>query len=107
MVTAKKLRFVLSLLAACMLALPILAQDDRGKAELNAPGGKILADYGRPQLKGRDPLTWQKVGDYWRMGKNEMTTTSTTFGSSPYPNQITKIGAMASFGTVWRKTMSG
>lgn len=73
----KTCRYGMSLLAACMLILPILAQDDRGKAELNTPGGKILVDYGRPQLKGRDPLAWQKTGNYWRMGMNDMTTLHT------------------------------
>lgn len=66
-----------SFLAMSMLLLPALAQDDRGKAELNVAGGKVVVDYGRPQLKGRDPLTWQQDGSYWRMGMNEMTTFST------------------------------
>ncbi len=64
-------------LAMSMLLAPALPQDDRGTAELNVPGGKIVVDYGRPQLKGRDPLTWQKDGSYWRMGMNEMTTLNT------------------------------
>lgn len=61
-------------LALSMLVLPINAQSDRGKAELSASTGKIVVDYGRPQLKGRDPLTWQQDGTYWRMGSNDMTT---------------------------------
>lgn len=77
MIIDKIARYGMSLLAACMLTLPAAAQDDRGKVELTTPGGKILVDYGRPQLKGRDPLTWQKVGDYWRMGNNNMTTLQT------------------------------
>ncbi len=68
------------LLAVFVLALPIMAQEDRGKAELNAANGKIVVDYGRPQLKGRDPLTWQNDGSYWRMGMNSMTTFSTPTG---------------------------
>jgi hypothetical protein len=68
---------VACLLALSMMVLFLPAQDDRGKAELNAPGGKIAVDYGRPELKGRDPLTWQKDGAYWRMGMNAMTTLST------------------------------
>ncbi len=63
--------------AALFLALPLFAQADRGNAELSVPGGKIVVNYGRPQLKGRDPLTWQKEGSYWRMGMNDMTTLST------------------------------
>jgi hypothetical protein len=64
-------------LAVLLIPLLVPAQGDRGKAELSAGGGKIVIDYGRPQLKGRDPLTWQKDGDYWRMGRNEMTTFTT------------------------------
>ncbi len=60
-----------------MMVMPLPAQSDRGSAELKAPGGNITVDYGRPQLKGRDPLTWQKDGSYWRMGMNSMTTLST------------------------------
>ena len=70
-------RLVMCMIAVSMLALPAIAQDDRGKAELSAPGGKIIVDYGRPELKGRDPLTWQKDGSYWRMGMNAMTTLTT------------------------------
>jgi hypothetical protein len=67
----------LVLLAVLLLAVPIPAQDDRDSAELVVGGGKIVVDYGRPQLKGRDPLTWQKDGAYWRMGMNDMTTITT------------------------------
>ena len=61
-------------------------QQDRGKAELKSPGGTIVVDYGRPQLKGRDPLTWQQDGTYWRMGMNDITAFTTPvdllFGST-------------------------
>ena len=79
---------------ACMIAmsfafLPAAAQTGRGKAELDAAGGKIAVDYGRPQLKGRDPLTWQQNGTYWRMGSNSMTTLTTpvdlAFGNTKLP----------------------
>src|SRR5512138_93084 len=79
---------------ACVIALaltilPAAAQPGRGKAELDAGGGKITVDYGRPQLKGRDPLTWQENGAYWRMGSNSMTTLTTpvdlAFGSTKLP----------------------
>ena len=73
----KLLGFSLSVSAVALLALSLPAQEDRGKAELAVAGGKIVVDYGRPQLKGRDPLTWQKDGAYWRMGMNEMTTITT------------------------------
>ncbi len=64
----------LIVVAAC--ALPLLAQGGRGKAEMKAGSGKITVDYGRPQLKGRDPLTWQEVGLHWRKGKDDVTSIS-------------------------------
>ncbi len=74
----------LIVIAAC--TLPLMAQGDRGKAEMNTGSGKITVDYGRPQLKGRDPLTWQEVGAHWRMGKDDVTSISLpvdiTFGGT-------------------------
>jgi hypothetical protein len=82
-------RWFFCLVAAALLTCPVWAQANRGKAELNAAGGKIDVDYGRPQLKGRDPLTWQKDKSYWRMGMNEMTTINTpvdlVFGAVKLP----------------------
>lgn len=82
-------RWFFCLSAVVLLSWPVWAQANRGKAELNAAGGKIVVDYGRPQLKGRDPLTWQKDGSYWRMGMNEMTTINTpvdlVFGAVKLP----------------------
>ncbi len=40
-------------------------------------------------------------------GKNVTSTTMTTFGSRPNPNQITNSGAMATIGMVWLATSSG
>ena len=80
---------VVCVIALSLAVLPAAAQTGRGKSELNAAGGKITVDYGRPQLKGRDPLTWQKDGAYWRMGSNDMTTLTTpaglAFGSTKLP----------------------
>jgi len=64
-------------MALAALSLPLLAQDGRGKAELKAGSGSITIDYGRPELKGRDPMTWQKDGMYWRMGSNAATMLTT------------------------------
>jgi len=72
-----------------MAVLPVVGQTERGTAEMNVSGGKITVAYGRPQLKGRDPLTWQQDGAYWRMGSNTTTTLTTpvdlTFGSTKVP----------------------
>jgi hypothetical protein len=72
-----------------LVALPGSAQGDRGKSELSTPKGSMAVEYGRPQLKGRDPLTMQKDGQYWRMGSNDMTTWKTPvdlmFGATKVP----------------------
>ncbi len=81
----------LSLLVVCsllcgFLAAAVFAQGGRGKAELNAGGGGITVDYGRPALKGRDMLSKLNVGSFWRMGANQATVLTTpadlTFGST-------------------------
>ncbi len=74
---SKILGCLVGFLALSIFALPVLPQAARGKAELGASSGTIIAEYGRPQLKGRDPLTWQKEGTYWRMGADDMTTITT------------------------------
>jgi hypothetical protein len=72
-----------------LVSLPGSAQGDRGKSELTTPKGPMTVEYGKPQLKGRDPLSMQQDGQYWRMGSNAMTTWKTpvdlTFGSVKVP----------------------
>ncbi len=76
-------------IALFLFNLPASPQAGRGKAQLAAPQGEVVIDYGRPQLKGRDPLSWQETGSYWRMGNNSMTTLTTpvdlSFGSTRLP----------------------
>jgi len=80
---------LLSLVVLGLWTLPAAAQEVRGNAELSVGGGKVVVNYGRPQLKGRDPLTWQKDGSYWRMGSNDMTTLTSAvdlvFGETRLP----------------------
>jgi hypothetical protein len=82
-------RLVLCAVAVFLISFPATSQGSRGKAQLSAPQGEVVVDYGRPQLKGRDPLTWQEAGSYWRMGNNSMTTLSTpvdlSFGGTRLP----------------------
>jgi len=63
----------------------------RGKAELPTGAGSITIDYGRPELKGRDPIGPEMLskllpGAIWRMGNNQATILNTpvdlTFGST-------------------------
>jgi len=74
------------LLTLVLLAIPAFAQGGRGKAELKAGSGSITVDYGRPALQGRDPLSMQQEGSFWRMGSNASTTFTTpvdlTFGTT-------------------------
>ena len=67
----------------------VFAQAARGKSELKTPNGSITLDYGRPSLQGRDMLSKLVVGNYWRLGKDEVTVLSTplnlVFGSTKIP----------------------
>ncbi len=87
--------------AVAVLLVPALAQGNRGKAELAIGSGKIVVDYGRPSLKGRDMLSQLKDGSAWRMGMNQATTLVTpvdlTFGATKiakgsYSLWLTKVG---------------
>ncbi len=88
MTMRKTVMWLCCVLASALLVIPVFSQD-RGTAELKAGTGKITIDYGRPQLKGRDPATWQKDGSYWRMGSNATTTITTpvdlVFGATKVP----------------------
>ena len=79
-----KAAWVLSL--AALLMPVMMAQGNRGKAELKVAGGSITVDYGRPSLQGRDMLSKLQDGNFWRMGMNQSTTFTTpvelTFGST-------------------------
>jgi hypothetical protein len=85
----RTLGLMVCFVAVAIVAQPLMAQSERGTAELSIGSGKVAVNYGRPQLKGRDPLTWQKDGSYWRMGSNDMTTLTTpvdlNFGSARVP----------------------
>jgi hypothetical protein len=48
-------------------------QMQQAKAELSTGSGAITISYGQPPLGGRDRVAEQKVGDFWRMGKNQAT----------------------------------
>jgi hypothetical protein len=50
---------------------------DRGHAILQLDSNKIEVEYGRPDLKGRNPEELLKPGQVWRMGSDAATTLST------------------------------
>jgi hypothetical protein len=84
-----KLKLTCLVCLLLLVVLPGAAQGDRGKSELTTPKGPMTVEYGRPQLKGRDPLSMQQDGQYWRMGSNDMTTWKTPvdlmFGTTKIP----------------------
>ncbi len=81
-----RFKWIACILAAAVLLVPVLAQGNRGKAELTVGDGKIVVDYGRPALKGRDMFSRLEAGGFWRMGMNEATVFTTpvdlTFGNT-------------------------
>ena len=62
-----------SLLALTILTGPALGQD-RGETKVTIGGANVSVEYGRPQLKGRDPLKMIQPGGIWRIGSNAPTT---------------------------------
>ena len=75
-------------LVALLMAIPAMAQGNRGKAELKTGAGAITVDYGRPSSPSRDRVKEQGIGDVWRMGKDAATTLTTpalSFGATKVP----------------------
>jgi hypothetical protein len=61
--------------SAALLSQPILAHgNDRGATKATIAGAQVTIDYGRPALKGRDPLALIKPGQVWRLGSDAPTT---------------------------------
>jgi hypothetical protein len=83
------LKKALGLVVCVLLAVSCFAQGGRGKAELKAGSGSITIDYGQPALKGRDMLSQQQAGQFWRMGNNQATVMTSpvdlSFGSTKVP----------------------
>jgi hypothetical protein len=75
-------RFVLGISVFVFLGLlPQTSQaqpSGRGTAKATIGGAQVTIDYGRPSLKGRDPLNLIYPGDVWRMGANAPTTIEST-----------------------------
>ncbi len=54
------------------------AQSPRGKAEATVGGAKLVIDYGRPGLGGRDMLAKAPEGTVWRLGADKATVLETS-----------------------------
>jgi len=67
----KQFLIILSLVSVSMSIC--FAQVSRGTAETSIQGKKIMIEYGRPELQGRDMLEKASVGMVWRMGADDAT----------------------------------
>jgi len=71
-------RIILGITATFALALLTQAAlahgAERGTATATVQGAHLTIDYGRPLLKGRDPLALIKPGQVWRIGADASTT---------------------------------
>jgi len=87
--TKKVVSWICCGMLCALIAVPVLAQGGRGKAELKAGSGSITIDFGRPALKGRDMLSQLKEGMFWRMGMNQAAVFTTpvdlSFGGTKIP----------------------
>ncbi len=82
MICKKNLELFVAVFAVALLAVAASAQAGRAKAELKVGSASITVDYGRPSTKGptiqgREPLSVQQVGSFWRMGVDQSTTFTT------------------------------
>jgi len=88
-----KIKSIVNLVGFTLLGLVMAVaqppQMQQAKVELNAGAGTISISYGQPALGGRDRVAEQKIGDFWRMGKNQATVLATpvdlNFGSVKVP----------------------
>lgn len=87
----KLIRLTVSLVGAGLLALTGLTTlahaQDRGETKATIGKANVSVEYGRPSLKGRDPLKMIQPGAIWRVGSNAATTLTTDadldFGGTP------------------------
>ena len=75
----KKLnRFTLSVVTAALLAFTahtsLAHGQDRSEAKAKIGKANVSIDYGKPELKGRDPMKMMQPGSLWRLGANAATT---------------------------------
>lgn len=82
----------LSLAAIALFSLEatlLVAQGTRGEAKATIGSAHVSIDYGRPMLKGRDPLSMITPGTAWRLGASAPTTIESDrdlmFGSTRVP----------------------
>lgn len=74
----RKIWIGLTLIAVLCCSVWAQGGGDRGTTEATVDGKTVSINYGRPDLKGRDIFGWAKVGQVWRLGKNQATEISST-----------------------------
>lgn len=71
-------RMILGISAFTLLmlgpSLNLAHGNDRGEAKATVGGASVSIDYGRPSLKGRDPMQMMQPGQVWRLGSDAPTT---------------------------------
>jgi hypothetical protein len=85
------MRRIFLLAVATLVVVPAFGQmaGGRGEAKLALGNGTVKIDYGRPELKGRDPMSMIQPGMEWRLGSGGATTLTTDvplkFGAATVP----------------------
>ena len=72
-----RIGFAMAIILALASAVAF-AQVPRGKAEGTVGGAKLVIDYGRPSLGGRDMLAKAPAGTVWRLGADSATILKTS-----------------------------
>lgn len=86
-------RLTLMLAASSLLFAGVLATrahgQNRGEAKATVGKANVTVEYGRPSLRGRDPLKMMQPGTVWRLGADAATTLGTDadldFGGTRVP----------------------
>jgi hypothetical protein len=102
-------RVTVSLAAASLLLFSALTTHAHGqnRAEVKATVGKadVTVEYGRPALRGRDPLKMMQPGTVWRLGADAPTTLATDtdldFGGTRVPKGKYVLLAQMAEGGKW------
>jgi hypothetical protein len=107
-------RVTITLGASSLLFAAALATQAHGqnRAEVKATVGKanLAVEYGRPSLRGRDPLKMMQPGNVWRLGADASTTLSTDadleFGGTRVPKGKYILLAQMAEGGKWSLIVS-
>jgi len=75
MLNSKYLSVVSSVGVLALVAANLIAHgNERGTAKATIGSATVTIDYGRPMLKGRDPMKMIQPGSVWRIGSDAPTT---------------------------------